>query len=316
MSRSIAKSSKPKEIFSIQTIVVLGVIWAIVALFFYMLFGIRAAGEERPIWYLIFTYVFEDVGYLSASLLCWRNWKSRQMVSGQLVWLFIGLGMFFFFIGNVFFGIWELVFKLDPEVSLGDMFYLPCYAFLAIGMVLAVFPRRLNMRLWQWGVVALIAACGIGITSWVVQYSDAEAERLEEISALTESVSEDLAISAPDWAIQFDAFLSPFGDLVNLLYIIGDVALLIAAFTLLMAFWGGRFSQSWRMIAAGTLCFYIADMWFYFAISTNPDYQSGEILEVGWVFSAVLFAIGAALEYDVSTRSSGRRSSGSRRRSS
>ena len=89
--------------------------------------------------------------------------------------------------------------------------------------------------------------------------------------------------------------------------------MLIIAFTLLMAFWGGRFAQSWRMIAAASFFFYISDIWFYFATTTDPNYLSGQILEVGWVFSAILFAIGAALEYDVSTRS--RRAGGSRRRS-
>jgi hypothetical protein len=314
MSRSSSKSSKSKETIPVQTIVLLAVGWAVIALFFYMLFGLRAAGEERPQWYLIFTYLFEEVGYLSAALLSFRNWQSRQMVSGRMVWLFIGLGMFFFFIGNLFFGVWELVFGLDPAVSLGDVFYSPCYGFLATGMILAVLPRRLNMLLWQWCVLGAIAAVGSVVTYWVIRISDVAAASLKSASAVKEAV-EVVSPSAPAWAVSFDNLLSPFEDIVNRLYIIGDVALLIAAFTLLMAFWGGRFSQSWRMIAAGTLCFYIADMWFYFANSTNPDYQSGELLEVGWVFSAVLFAIGAALEYDLSTRSP-RRAGGSRRRSS
>jgi hypothetical protein len=77
---------------------------------------------------------------------------------------------------------------------------------------------------------------------------------------------------------------------------------LIIPALLLLAFWGGRFAQSWRMIAAAAFSFYIADMWFTYATDHITDYQSGFLLEVFWVFSGVLFAIGAALEYDNSIR--------------
>jgi hypothetical protein len=97
---------------------------------------------------------------------------------------------------------------------------------------------------------------------------------------------------------------------VSLFYVVGDIFLLIIATMLLLAFWGGRFSQSWRMIAAAAVCYYVADMWFKWA-EKQPDYQSGSLPEVFWVFSGVLFAIGAALEYDTSSRS--RRTGGRRR---
>ncbi|MGC1394539.1 MAG: hypothetical protein WA828_09705, partial [Coleofasciculaceae cyanobacterium] len=78
--------------------------------------------------------------------------------------------------------------------------------------------------------------------------------------------------------------------------------LLIIAATLLLAFWGGRFVQSWRMIAAATIALYIADMWTKYAASYE-NYESGGLLDVFYVFSGVLFAIGAALEFDISIRS-------------
>jgi hypothetical protein len=76
---------------------------------------------------------------------------------------------------------------------------------------------------------------------------------------------------------------------------------------LLLAFWGGRFSLSWRCIAAAALCFYIADIWFNYAVTYIPGYETGALPEVFWVFSGCLFAIGAALEYDLSTRRQTRR---------
>ena len=69
------------------------------------------------------------------------------------------------------------------------------------------------------------------------------------------------------------------------------------------------------MIAGATFSLYIADMYFKWADSqTTGEYESGGLLEVFFVFTAILFAIGAVLEYDISTRS--RQSRRSRRSSS
>jgi hypothetical protein len=76
--------------------------------------------------------------------------------------------------------------------------------------------------------------------------------------------------------------------------------LLVIATALLLAFWGGKSSRSWQMIAFATFCFFIADMWFKYADTRLPEYQSGALLEVFYVLAGVLFWIGAALEYSLS----------------
>ncbi len=126
-----------------------------------------------------------------------------------------------------------------------------------------------------------------------------------------ETVASEEEVAVPPWVKKLEKILEPLSNYVNLFYIVGDVLLLIIASTLLLAFWGGRFSQSWRMIAAATFSLYIADMWFKYAGANIPDYQSGQLLEVFFVFSGVLFGIGAILEHDLSTRS--RRTTGRRR---
>ena len=109
---------------------------------------------------------------------------------------------------------------------------------------------------------------------------------------------------APPWVMALDKQLSPYKNAINLFYIVGDVFLLIIATALLLAFWGGRFSQSWRMIAAATFSLYIADMYFKWRdTQAEGSYQSGSLLEVFFVFSGILFGIGAILEHDISTRS-------------
>jgi hypothetical protein len=109
--------------------------------------------------------------------------------------------------------------------------------------------------------------------------------------------------TAPGWAIALEEFLAPFSTVVLLLYLIGDILLVLAATTLLLAFWGGRFSLSWRFIALAAMALYIADLWFFYAVYNIENYETGALPEVFFIFSPCLFAIGAALEYDLSTRS-------------
>jgi hypothetical protein len=358
MSNISDKSSNPKPLFSVKTIVIAGIIWAVLALLFFLLFSFTPPGVERPKWYVIGTYIFEQVAYLSAAILCFRNWRSPQIVSGRQVWLGIGLGMLLYFLGNLLFGLWELVWQLDPEVSLGDLFFTGAYICLVWGMIQAVISRRLNLEKWQWGIVGAIAAIGIALAYWVTNQAVPPAQaatlpfgnRIEIVAqaspaptaappvakptaqptaqptpttvapvaspkpvtpppATPEATEES---TAPDWILAIDERLKPFAGPISLFYVVADVVLLIIATMLLLAFWGGRFSQSWRMIAAAALCLYIADMWFKWS-EKQIDYQSGFVLEVFWVFSGVLFAIGAALEYDTSTSSRSRRG-GARKR--
>lgn len=106
--------------------------------------------------------------------------------------------------------------------------------------------------------------------------------------------------NAPEWVKLVEETLAPLKPFLDYFYVLADVFILIIATTLLLAFWGGRFSQSWRMIAAAAFCLYIADMWFKYATTRLENYQSGGLVEIFWIFSGVLFGIGAALEYDLS----------------
>ena len=340
MSSTSEKSST--SLLSAQTLVIAGIVWAVMALLFFLLFSVPFSVEEgSPLWYSIGTYVFECGAFLGATLVCFRNWQSPHMVSGRNVWLGIGLGMLFYFIANLLFGIWELYFELDPDVSPADAFYLVSYVVLIGGMVIAVTSKRLNLEIWQWGLLAGIAAFGIAVAIWVAApdswraqlgmgtaatqevvtgsapatSAKGRAPALDNSSKLqakgaaatdAESAAEEESgeTKAPAWVMALDKQLSPYKNAINLFYIVGDVFLLIIATALLLAFWGGRFSQSWRMIAAATFSLYIADMYFKWRdTQAEGTYQSGSLLEVFFVFSAILFGIGAILEHDISTRS-------------
>jgi hypothetical protein len=306
MSSSTDKTFNPQNLLKSQNIIYIGIAWCVSALIFFLLFSIQPAESDYPLWYSLGTYVFESVPFLGAAFLCYRNWNSPQIASGRNVWLGIGSGMILFFLGNIIFGWWELYFGLDPEVSPADFFYLAFYITAGWGMFLAVLPRRLNLVLWQWVVVGCIAILGIALAALItIGAPDSGLELITEAEATP--------LDLPGWVVSTENFLVAFARPVNLFYIIADVFLLIIAATLLLAFWGGRFSQSWRMIAAATFALYIADMGFKYQNTYLPDYESGGILDIFYIFSGVLFTIGTAMEYDISS-SRPARSSGSRRK--
>jgi hypothetical protein len=298
--------------------------WAIIALLFFLLFSVPLPGQGRPSWYGVTTYVLEDVAFLGAAILCFRNWRSSLIVSGRTVWLAIGLGMLSYFIANLLLAQWELGWGQSPDLSPGDFFFILTYFFLGWGMLLAVISRRLNLALWQWATVLGIAIAGI-LLAYLLLSAPEEPElpvtppSIEQTTPADPTAAPDVApplpdvpteadtdlaaTTAPGWVTTLAAQLEPLGDIVTLLYIIGDIILVVMATTLLLAFWGGRFSLSWRFIAAAAFSLYLADIWFFYATTYIEDYETGALPEVFFIFSAVLFGIGAALEYDLSTRS-------------
>lgn len=292
MSKSYDDSYKAKTIFTTQRIILISIGWAMLALLYFLLFSAKIPGgpngeEIREAWYLLGTNIFEASAYLGSAVLCWRNWQSTQIISSRKVWLFIGLGMLAYFIGGIVFGYIEIGLGEEPDVSIADVFFVMTYIFLGGGMALALFSRRINLEKWQWLIVFAVGALG-SFVAWFISQQNA----------------------AP--SAQTSGILLQIKLILDWFYVISDVLLLIIATIMLLAFWGGKVSLSWRMIAAAAFSLYIADMWFKYATNYLPNYQSGDILEVFWVFSGVLFGMGAALEYEASL-SLKRRTSGRKR---
>ncbi len=275
----------PKSLLTTQNIVLASIGWAVLALLYFLLFSAKVPGadniEKRADWYIIGTNIFEAIAYLKAGILCLRNWRSPQIVSGRNVWLAMGIGMLSYFLGGIFFGYTEIVLKEEPFPSIGDIFFVITYLFVGFAMISAVASRRINLEPWQWIIILAIAISGSAL-AWLISNQPAGAQN-----------------QVAPWATQIASILNWF-------YVVTDVLLLIVATALLLAFWGGRVSLSWRMIAAAAFSLYIADMWQKFATTWTPDYQSGGILEVFYVWSGVLFGMGAVLEYDASLNRSRR----------
>ncbi|MEM1242517.1 MAG: hypothetical protein AAGI45_22030 [Cyanobacteria bacterium P01_H01_bin.26] len=336
----MTQSSSASKASSSQSSLILCIGWGVLSILFFLLFGALAPGEEsRPDWFLISITFLEIFAFLLAAFLCFRNSGSSQIISGRTVWLALGIGMVAFAAGNVFFFLWGTVWGLDPSVSMGDGFYFISYIAMVVGMLLAALPRRIDLSMPQWimifaiGIAGVVLACVLnyGWPSVAAQLSPrpamaaapqlaqappaaeppvvAPVEVPVEAEGTAESEEEIVAglLPAPGWALALDSQLERFADPVTLMYVIADCFLVVIAAALLVAFWGGRFSQSWKLIAIATFCLYIADMAF---AAVGDSYTEGALWEVFWTLSALFFGMGAAIEYDVSKRS--RR--GSRRR--
>ena len=340
MSRSDKSGSASKN--SSFKIVIAGVVWAFLAAIFFLVYG---AGTAKPSdTYLIGTALFEIVAYFAAAILCVRNALSSNNVSGKGVWIGLGGGMAFYCLGSCFYAYWEVILKLNADVSIGDFFYVLSYLFLIYGMLRAVLERRLNLDPKQWAIILGVGTIGVMIAIYVnnasvtstAQYNfwiepaqaqsasikpsaspsmspSVKAAPAATLKAVPSAVPPSPALdksekpaaekksSAPLWATQLDDALRPYKTPLNWFYVVADSCLLTIATALLTAFWGGRFSQSWRMIAFATFSLYVADIWVKYATKTQGDaYKSGSLPEVFFVFAGVLFAIGAVLEYDLS----------------
>ncbi len=285
MNRPVNKINNSKFQPSSQTIILIAIVWGVLALLLALLFSLPIENADgvakRAQWFIVSAYIFQSVAYLSSTILCFRNTLSPTIISGRSVWLGIGFGQLSYLIGNLILGYWELVLNQEPtNVSPADLFFISAYLFLGGGMISALSARRVNLERWQWGMVAVIAIVGVGVGIWV--------------SNPTTAVP--VETTAPIWS-------SALENSLLLFYTVADVLLLIIATIVMLTFWGGRFAQSWRLIAAAVFSLYIGDVWLSYAQNYIENYQSGALLEVFWTFSGVLFAIGAAVEYELSSRS-------------
>ncbi|OKH23291.1 hypothetical protein NIES593_10700 [Hydrococcus rivularis NIES-593] len=286
---------------SFSSVVLIGTLWALLTVYLALAFGMPLPGDKVPRWYSIVSFILEEGAFLGASLLCLRNWRLPQIISDRNVWLFLGLGTLLYLIASLIFMYWEIGLERSPNVSLADPFYMVSYLLLLWGMFLALKSRGLNLKVWQWVVLAAVAASAIGFGWQIATPYDDDSATLEQIFMASAGKE------VPDWVLGIEKTLEPSIVILSWLYIVYDVLLLIMAATLWLNFWGGRFSRTWTLIALAALLLYIADMHFAY-VATRTDYETNSIIDTFWTLSAIFFGVGAAWEYEISTRSRRRRS--------
>ena len=298
-----------------------------ISLVIYLNFSVVDSSVARPGWFILTTTGLEEIGLLVSGFLCLRNWQNPDIASGRAVWLLFAIAMFAFFVGNLWFCLWELLWGLDPAASAGNPFFVLFYLILIAGMRLAILDRDVQLARQQWVLVACVAAVGLTMGCWlttiparaqsvppttisIVSAQDKSSHsKIAGISApkiLTQTILSHNTITSPqrppDWVLAIDRSMQPLVNTFNLFYVLCDLILLTFAAILFLGFWGGKLGLPWRTTAQAVLCFYIADTWFAYANDRVQGYESGFIMEVFWVFGIVQFGIAAALEFDNSIR--------------
>jgi hypothetical protein len=317
----------PSEKLALQTwlcgeyVTYWGVMWAIISTVLYLNFSVVDPHTARPIWFIVTTSGFEEIGLLISGYLCWRNWQSPDIPSGRTVWLLFAIAILAFFGGNLWFCLWELQWGLNPGASAGNLCFALFYLMLIGGMRLAILDRDVRLVRQQWIVVLGVAVVGLTIGCWLTTLPTraiAASPSRESIVQMAPNRPQKLAVTAPtmvvsqtnlpaparppEWVLAIDRSMQPLVTSFNLFYVLCDLVLLIFATILFLGFWGGQLGLPWRMTAQAVLCFYIADTWFAYANDRVQGYESGSMMEVFWIFGIVQFGIAAALEFDNSIR--------------
>jgi hypothetical protein len=299
-----------------------GTIWSVIGLILYLNFSVVDPHHARPVWFIVSTIGLEEIGLLISGYLCWRNWRSKSIAGSRFVWLLFAIAIAAFFIGNLWFALWEIVWGLDPGSSAGNPFFVLFYLILIAGMRLAILDRDVRLARPQWLIVMAVAALGLTIGCWLTTLADGAIAAPTMIPAptITTAINETTALipptiptpaapiittptsQPPTWVLEIDRSMRPLVRTFNLFYVLCDLVLLTFATILFLGFWGGQLGLPWRMAAQAVLCFYIADTWFAYANNQVQGYESGSIMEVFWIFGIVQFGIAAALESDNSIR--------------
>jgi hypothetical protein len=292
--------------------------WAGLSIFTYIFFGGAAQSTDRPFLYRIFTaYVLQNVPTVCAGLLCLRNGFSQRMISGKQVWLLVGIALLAYFLGNIFFSSWELIWHLNSTGSLGDPFFVIFYICMSLAMLSAIVSKRVQLKLYQWAIVLGVSIYAGTILLWILKPAatstpviPAAIPAITQTQAATTSTfstspapevakpDQETKSTAPAWVMFFDEIFKPYGQTLNSFYVWCDVVLFAMAIVMVLAFWGGRLSNAWQIYAQAITCYYVADMWFAYAGNQIKDYQGGFMLEVFWILGAIQFAVAAGDEFE------------------
>ncbi len=283
--------SRQEHLWHKKNVLLWSVFWSTLSVAFY-LFCSGSMQSERQLWYKIGTYILQDCALIVSGMLCLRNGLSKRMPSGNKVWLLVGLALFSFLVGNLFFSLWDLYWHLDPVGSLGDIFFIIFYLFLSAGMLLAITSKQVQLKISQWLIVAGVTVYAVIVAVWIVTppVASTSPNLPNEVTAAIIDGSKVIAppevpsiVDVPGWVMLMDSVIKPAGPTLSIFYVWCDVALFGLAAVMILAFWGGRLSNAWQVNAQAIICFYVADMWLAYATSHIKGYQSGFMLEVFWV---------------------------------
>lgn len=288
--------------------------WALLSVCAFLLFSVLPATLHAR-WFPTVVSLLKVGAFLISSVLCWQNSRDASILSGRTVWQAIALGLTFYALGDITVILWRSIWGITSAVSLGDVFYSASYLFLSLGLLNAILPRRINLNIQQSLGIAAVGTVGIVLACWLNFYPpevattsmDSTVSELAIAPTITQAKGAAIGTvtsseqAAPAIVQLIDQRLSRITSRVDLLYVIGDCALIVMAAALLVAFWGGTYSEAWKLIALAGLCLYVADMFLIYEVGRG-QYVQGSAWEIFWILSALFFGLGAGVERGISVK--------------
>jgi diguanylate cyclase (GGDEF)-like protein/PAS domain S-box-containing protein len=176
----------------------------------------------------------------------------RNRPKSRLPWWLFALGLFLFWLGDVYTYSYPRLFHLTvPFPSIGDGLYLAVYPALMAGLLLLV--RRRNPERDRAGLIdSLIMTLGLALVSWI-------------------------ALIAP---YVHDPTLPLVPKLVSIAYPLGDILLLAAAIRLAVD--AGKRQPAFYLLALSIVTLLVTDF-AYGVLTLDNAYDHQIILDVGWM---------------------------------
>jgi len=216
-------------------------------------FFMRSAGSHD-----IYYDVFELVASLLILVGAWLHRPARRSP-----WVLFAAGLFTFTLGDMIWTYYEVVLKTAaPWPSLGDVLYLAGYPLFCAGLMVLIRSRRIRGRDRGALIDAAIVTTSLGVLSWIF-------------------------LIAP---YANDPSLSLLERVVSVAYPLMDVLLLAVALRLMFA--PGARKVSYVVLMTGLVSYLVADAVYTF-LAYEGTYQSGDIVDAGWLIAAAALAISA-----------------------
>ena len=227
----------------------------------YILVGISAVGGYFLLPSVSVQSIFYNLVGLSSMLAIMAGIRMHHPVSA-LHWYVLALGMLVLNIGEVIFTFYESDLGIKaPFPTVADTFYLLAMSCFAVGLVL-VHRRQLPERQWANLVDALVIATVAGMLLWIF-------------------------LMEPNASQQTRSLLD---RLISIAYPIIDLVVLVAAL------------QLWLTSEKRLPAYYLFSASFVFLLTTDTayaatlvagTYETGQLLDAGWLLSYVLFGTAA-----------------------
>ena len=249
-----------------RAIVVLGVVLAVYVT--WQVFGWGGPEHEELIGDLSFGPVI-----LIASILAFRVARATSIRPHvRRAWLFIGLGLGAYLVGDVVQLVYESILDEQPYPTVGDAAYLAFYPLLLVGIW--QFPRE---RLQGFAVarMALDAAATVVAGAAIVWYVT--------LASATESGDSQLQLA------------------VSVAYPCGDLLLILALTALAVR--TRQILGAWSLgLIKVSIVLYIAADTIYGRMALAGTYSGGDWVDLGWMLAIALLAAAANEQYRVATR--------------